>query len=399
MLRGEMGLALVTSAEALATKRLRKRQGERYAASFAPPARSPFPWESPPDPVEVAHEVFQAWLTFAVFDNARRGRLAVGLDDYRAGIGELLAPMSAIAARNPDAWYRVERSVADIVEARPDNRMVGYPYTTYMVSVMDVDMAGALILATHERADALEVPAEQRVYPRGWCYASDPVLVAEHADMTRSPAMAAASAEAFRAAGVTADDVRYFDLYSCFASSLHFACDALGIGSDDPRGLTVTGGLPYHGGPASGYLTHSIAAMVERLRTEPDATGLVSGVGMHMTKHVYGAYSATPGAVEPPAADQVQAAVDAEGTVAVTAVHAGAATVGAYSVVHGRDGEPEWALLVCDLDDGTRTYAQVRDASLCAQAETSELVGTKVTLSTETVQGPMGEGRVNLATW
>ena len=35
MLRGEMDLALITSAEALATKRLRKRQGERYAASFA----------------------------------------------------------------------------------------------------------------------------------------------------------------------------------------------------------------------------------------------------------------------------------------------------------------------------------------------------------------------------
>ncbi len=27
------------------------------------------------DPVEVAHEVFQAWLTFAVFDNARRAEL------------------------------------------------------------------------------------------------------------------------------------------------------------------------------------------------------------------------------------------------------------------------------------------------------------------------------------
>src|SRR6188472_4408161 len=137
--------------------------------------------------------------------------------------------MTTIAARNPDAWYRVERSVADIVEARPDNRMVGYPYTKYMVSVMDVDMAGALIVATHERADALGIPQDRRVYPRGWCYARDPVLVAEHTDLTRSPAMEAASTEALRVAGVSVDDVRYFDLYSCFASSLHFACDALGI--------------------------------------------------------------------------------------------------------------------------------------------------------------------------
>ena len=35
----------------------------------------------------------------------------------------------------------------------------------------------------------------------------------------------------------------------------------------------------------------------------------------------------------------------------------GDATVSAYSVVHGRDGAPEWTLLVCDLPGGTRTYA------------------------------------------
>jgi len=399
MLRGEMDLALITSAEALATKRLRKRQGVRYAASFPPPDRSPFPWESPPDPIEVAHEVFQAWLTFAVFDNARRGHLGTGLDSYRSGIGEMLAPMTRLAARNPHAWYRVERSAAEIADARPDNRMVGYPYTKYMVSVMDVDMAGALLLATHERAEALGVPHDRRVYPRGWCYALDPVLVAEHSDLWRSPAMAAASGEALRIAGVSVDDVAFFDLYSCFASSLHFACDALGISPNDSRGLTVTGGLPYHGGPASGYLTHSIAEMVERLRAAPDATGLVSGVGMHMTKHVYGVYSAVPGPVAPPDASAVQAAVDAVGSPQVVAEHDGDATVGAYSVVHGRDGTPEWALLVCDLPGGRRTYAQVRDADHCAEAETTELVGRNVTLAPKTVQGPMGEAKVNIATW
>jgi acetyl-CoA C-acetyltransferase len=399
MLAGDMDLALITSAEALATRRLRKRQGTRYEASFAPASRSPFPWESPPDPIEVAHEVFQAWLTFAVFDNARRGRLGVGLDEYRTGIGELMAPMTAIAAHNPDAWYRVERTAADIVEPRPDNRMVGYPYTKYMVAVMDVDMAGALIVATHERADALGIRRDRRVYPRGWCFARDPVLVAEHVDMTRSPAMEAAGAEALRAAGVSVDDVRYFDLYSCFASSLHFACDALGLPVDDPRGVTVTGGLPYHGGPASGYLTHSIAAMVERLRADPGASGLVSGVGMHMTKHVFGVYSTEPGAVAPPDASAAQNAAGRAGTAAVVPEHDGDAIVRAYSVVHGREGAPEWALLVCDVPGGARTYAQVREPDLCAEAEATELVGRTVRLTPHAVVGPAGTVRANAARW
>jgi acetyl-CoA C-acetyltransferase len=400
MLRGELDLALIASAEALATQRTFKKRGERYPYSYKPSDKRPFPWESPPHPVEVAHEVFQAWLTFAVFDNARRARRATGLAEYRAGIGRMMSPMSAIAAANPDAWFPVARSPAALMDATPDNRMVGYPYTKYTVAVMDVDMAGALIIATHDRAEELEIPRERRVYLRGWCYATDPVLVAAHPDLTASPAMSAASSEALRVAGIGVDDVAMFDLYSCFASSLHFACDALGLPPDEQRGLTVTGGLPYHGGPASGYLTHSIAETVRRLRAEPGAFGMVSGVGMHMTKHVFGVYSTDPGPVAPPDEAAVQALLEASSDeIEVVGEHEGDTTVAAYSVVHGRDGEPEWALLVCDVADGVRTYAQCRDADLCRDAETTELVGRTVKLAPQTVNGVTGETKVNLATW
>ena len=101
----------------------------------------------------------------------------------------------------------------------------------------------------------------------------------------------AASAEALDGAGVGIDDVAHLDLYSCFASSVHLARDALGIAADDRRALTVTGGLPYYGGAGSNYLTHAIATMADVLRDDPGSLGLVTGVGMHMTKHVAGVYS------------------------------------------------------------------------------------------------------------
>jgi acetyl-CoA C-acetyltransferase len=391
MLRGELDLAMITSAEALATQRMYKKRGDRYPYSFRPSEKRSFPWESPPDPIEVAHEVFQAWLTFALFDNARRAHRGIGLDEYRAGIGRMLAPMTEVAAANPHAWFRARRVAAEIVDALVENRMVAYPYTKYMVAVMDVDMAAALIVATHERADALGIPSDRRVYLRGWCGANDPVLVAEHPDLGASPAMGAASARALAGAAVGVDDVAHFDLYSCFPSSLHFASDALGIGAGDTRGLTVTGGLPYHGGPASGYLTHSIAAVVERLRSDPGAFGLVSGVGMHMTKHVFGVYSSTPGPSAPPAP------VAPPETVPVVAAHNGEAKVAAYSVVHGREGAPDWALIVCDIADGTRTYARMEAADACARAEEKELVGTTITLTSREIDGPMGKTSVNLA--
>src|SRR5439155_963790 len=156
--------------------------------------------EAPFHPTEVAHNVFQAWLTFPVFDIARRARLGDTPDDYRQKVAQLLAPMSKVAATNPYAWFRRERTVAELREATPDNRYVGYPYTKYEISVMDVDMAATVIVASHAKADELGVPADRRVYLRGWCYATDPVYLAEHRDLFRSPAMVAASAEAFRCA-------------------------------------------------------------------------------------------------------------------------------------------------------------------------------------------------------
>jgi len=400
ILAGDTDLAMVTGAEALATQRRYKKRGERATYSFKPDEKRPFPWEAPFHPAEMAHEVYQAWLTFAIFDNARRAHLGIDLADYRHQLGEMMAPMTEIAAANPNAWYPIARSADEIASSGPDNRMVGYPYTKYMISVMDVDMAAAVIIASDEKADALGVPRDQRVYLRGWCYATDPVYVAEHTDMWRSPAMAAASGEALRIAGTDVDGVAHLDLYSCFGSSVNFARDALGLGDDDTRPLTITGGLPYHGGAGSDYLTHSIATMAETLRADPGAHGLVSGVGMHMTKHVYGVYSTEPGPVAPPEQDAVQARLDAAGACPIVAGHDGKAAVAAYSVVHGRDGGPEWGVVVCDVDDGARAYGKITAPELLAAAEDEELVGRTVQLTPQAVSLPTGEdATMNIATF
>ncbi len=387
MRRGELEVAAVVSGEALATRRARKRRGEPYRASFPPPQRAPFPFEAPFHPAEVAHEVFQAYLTFALFDTARRAHLGVDLDGYRTELGHLWARAARVAAENPDAWFPQARRPEEIATPGPDNRMVASPYTKRMVAIMDVDMAAAVLLATHEAADRLGVPPERRVYLRGAGYALDPTYVAEHPEMWRSPAMGVAAAEALGAAGIGVDDVAHFDLYSCFGSSVFFALDALGIRPDDPRGFTVTGGLPSHGGPGSGYVTHALAWMVRRLREDPGAHGLVSGVGMHMTKHAYTCWStdpprAAPPTPGPPPQPEVRPLVERlEGPV----------TMLAASVVHGRDGAPERLVAVCETADGSRGYAVATDPDLLAAAEEVELVGRRAQV--------VADGGVNRLRW
>jgi acetyl-CoA C-acetyltransferase len=326
-----------------------------------------------------------------VFDLARRAQRGTGPAAHREEIGRLLAPMTEVAVANPHAWFPDRRTAEELIEPSASNRMVGYPYTKQTVAVMDVDMAAAVLVASDEAAGRLGVPADHRVYLRGAGYSQDPVYLAEHREMWRSPAMAVASAGALDMAGAGIDDVAYLDLYSCFASSVSFACDALGLALPDSRGLTVTGGLPFAGGPGSGYLLHSTASMTDVLLSDPGSFGLVTGVGMHMTKHSFALWSAEPpdgsGVValaavgsKPTGADPAGTAATA-GPVPITANYSGEAKVAAYSVVHGRDGAAQWGLVVADLSDGSRAYGRVEDQSLLAEAEQSEWVGASVRLS------------------
>ena len=382
---GDLDVAIVCGAEALDTVRRLKKNGEKPRWSFKDPERKPFPFEAPFHPAEVAHEVFQAYTTFALWDIARRAHLGEAPEAHRKRLGELFAPMTRVAAANPYAWFPQERTASELATPTPENRMVAYPYTKYLISVMDVDLAGALVMASHEAADRLGVPADKRVYVRGWCYATDPIYVGQHDPTFGSPAMAAASAEAFRVAGGDIDDVDHIDLYSCFPSSVAFAQDALGLHADDPRGLTVTGGLPFFGGAGSDYVTHSIATMVDVLRrsSEPDAVGLCSGVGMHMTKHVYGVYSTEPPSLAPrPDQQAVQKQLDERVLKQIVDTHSGIATVATYTVLHSRDGSADWGLLVCDVDDSTRCYARTSDADVLAELEQAECVGRRVELAT-----------------
>jgi acetyl-CoA C-acetyltransferase len=384
---GKSQLALVTGAEALASLRALAKHGSQPAWTHARQGGPAISAEDMPHESELAHGLFRAPLSFALFDLARRARLGLGADVYRKQLGALLAPLTDVAAENPRAWFPVARTAEELVEPTAANRMVSYPYTKLMTAFMDVDMAAAVLVASEAKADDLGVPRDRRVYLRGWGYAEDANLVAERPDLSRSPAMRAASTAALRMAGVDIDDVAHLDLYSCFPSALNFALEALGMAADDPRPLTQTGGLPYFGGPASNYMSHSIAAMVETLRADPGALGMVSGVGMVMTKHAFGVYSTTPGPIGPPT-DSAQVSA---GERSFRASYEGPASLAAYSVWHGRDGAPESALAVCDIGEHERCYAVANDSDALSAMEDSDLVGARVDLRA-------GPGGTNLLT-
>jgi acetyl-CoA C-acetyltransferase len=375
IMSGEVDVCAIVGGEALATVRQFKKRGERPQWSYRDPMKRPFPFEAPFHPSEVAHQVFQAYTTFALRDVARRAHLGEPVDVHNLSIGHLFAPMTKVAAENPHAWFPQERSAEELITPTPQNRIVSHPYTKLVTAILDVDQSAALVVASESAADRMGVPSDQRVYLRAWAVDRDPDYVAEHPELWRSPAMKSALSAALRGAGVGADDVAHFDIYSCFASSVSFTLDSLGLAADDPRApFTVTGGLPYAGGPGSCYCIGSTAAMADVLVKDPGSVGMVTGVGMHLSRHAAMVLSTTPGG----AGGAVPCNEAHERLPIVDSVD-GPATVAAYTVQHGAEGNATEGLAVCDVPGG-RCYARVIDAGMLAEMEEEEFVGRAVNL-------------------
>jgi acetyl-CoA C-acetyltransferase len=168
-----------------------------------------------------------------------------------------------------------------------------------------------------------------------------------------------------------------FDLYACFPSSVEVARDSIGLTSDDPRPITLTGGLPYHGGPGSNYVTHAIVNTLQWLREGKGDAVMVHGNGYYLTKHSVGVYSRRPPAVEPRPPEKLQERIDEESTeLPVEPSAEGTGEVVAYTAPFDRDGQPGAALVLAELD-GRRTVARA-DIPLTTQLLHSDAVGASV---------------------
>ncbi len=114
LVRGRGDLALVVGGEALATL----RHHPEPAWSHPPVEPPPFPLTL--DRLEAAHGIYQAYLTFALLETARRAHRGAAVDGYRRELGRLLAPLSEVAAADPaHAWFPVARSAEEIITPSP----------------------------------------------------------------------------------------------------------------------------------------------------------------------------------------------------------------------------------------------------------------------------------------
>ncbi|SDM27322.1 acetyl-CoA C-acetyltransferase [Nonomuraea maritima] len=339
------------------------------------------------------HGLTGAPSQYALFDNARRARLGQTRDEYAAGMGALFAPFTKIAASNPHAAAPVERTAAELVTPSERNRVIADPYTRYVVAREKVNQGAAVLLTSVGEAERLGVPRDRWVFLHGHADLRERNLL-ERADLSVGPASRMAARHALDLAGVAAADLALIDLYSCFPIAVSNICEDLGLPMDGSRELTVTGGLPFFGGPGNNYSLHAVAEVVGRLRAQPGAYGFVGANGGLLSKYSAGVYSTTPSPWRPCRSTDLQSEIDSWPSVDHAAHPDGWATIETYTVTHARDGRRTGVIIGRLQADGRRFLARTApaDEETPALLTTSDPIGYRVHVHSD---GNMNQASAN----
>jgi acetyl-CoA C-acetyltransferase len=396
---GRLSATLIAGAEAVRSGRLK---GGGTPAPTAAAVEAPEP--ATPDPVvgedrqDLSDEeriagVFIPVHVYPWFESvlaARAGRTPPEQRDY---IGRLMAPFTEVAAAHPHAWFQQARNPRELATISPDNRLVAEPYVKTMVAFLGGAQAAAIVVTSLSVAKSLGLD-DGAMYVWSAASANEVWYPVQRPDLGAAVGLRAAGTAALRAAGVGIDDVSDFDLYSCFPSAVQIASNSLGLSLDvdhrDTRSLTITGGLPYFGGPGNNYCTHAIATMFDVLGSGAGGSGdsgrrlgLVTGVGWYLTKHAVGVYGSQPPPqpYRPTDTSQEQDSID---STALPFVKTGEglatpAIVEASTVLYDRQGHAVAAPVVATLDDGRRVAA-VAASGVAESAAGRFLVGARIHL-------------------
>jgi acetyl-CoA C-acetyltransferase len=321
--------------------------------------------------------------TYPAFEHALRARLGLTREQHVALMSELWEGFSKVAAQNPHSQFPEPRSAAFLATSGKDNYPVADPYLKWHVAQDAVNQGAALVLTSVGEAERLGIDPSKWIFLHGYAAAKDR-LVSERPDLSRSRPIELALTAALQSAGKQTADIARFDLYSCFPCAVLLASEALAL---DWRETvpTVTGGLPFFGGPGNSYSLHAIATMAEQLRAEPGQFGLVLANGGFLSKEAVGIYSATPKPDwQPVLSERIQAEIDSQPIPRLLTTSC-EAEVETFTVTY-KKGQPSRGYVIAKAADG-RIVARARTAhrATLAALAANDPLGTTVRI--ESVAG------------
>ena len=390
---GQTELALICGAELLRSTQNARRAGLKIDWNEDPGGGEPTRIGDPRfgfSEEEARHELRAAIHFYPLLENAIRGGLKRDVDSHMKAMGRLFERLAAVAKDNPLATRRDGYDADQLSTISDDNRWICFPYPRLMNANAIIDQAAAVLVTSVGKAKEWGIPQDRWVFLHGCADGTDTWVVSEREKLDASPAIRGCARIALDMAGKKVADVDAFDLYSCFPSAVEVAMTEIGIAEDDPRPISVTGGLPFFGGPGNNYVTHSIAEMMNVVRRKPGSFGMVTANGNYLTKHSAGLYSTEPtkGPWRREDPKKFQAELDARPKRKVDTKPSGNGTIETYCVTYGKDA-PERGYILGRLDGpgnvpGDRFVAMApNEPAILADMLTREQLGRKVTVSDE----------------
>src|SRR5262245_61146761 len=312
---------------------------------------------------------------FALIDSALRYAECRSLDQHRDEIARLWAGFNAVAARFPHAAFPEPRDVAFLREPSETNRPYAFPYNKWHCAQMNVDQAAALLITSVDAATRAGVDPAKMVFPLVALESSACVPLSQRRDIHRWTGMEVLGRAAAAHLGQPLTAIDLVEIYSCFPAAVRVQQRALGL---DPDGVpTITGGETFAGGPWNNFVLQTTAAMIERLRKEPDTRGMVSTVSGLLNKPGLAVFAARPGSAPLLLGDRADEALVATERVEVIAGYRGKARVAAYTVSYAKM-DPARCIVIADTPDGRRCMASCDDRALALRATQEELIGTTI---------------------
>lgn len=374
---GTLDVALIVGGEAMRRATLARRAGVTLVDSVQD--TTPDDFQLPTDEIitmiEIEGGMASPMMPFALIDSALRHAEGRTLDEHRDEIARLWAGFNKVAGQFPHAAFPEPRDAAFIREPSETNRPFAFPYNKWHCAQMNVDQAAAILVCSLDAAIRLGVELDQLVFPLVALESSNCLPVSKRRDIHRWQGMEVLGQAAAAHLGHALAEIELVEIYSCFPAAVRVQQRALRLSVDGVP--TITGGEPFAGGPWNNFVLQVTAAMVERLRVERDAKGLVSTVSGLLNKPGLAVYAAEPGDGPLLLDNLAEQAREATPALEAIAGYRGPAQVAACTVTY--DGmDPAKCTVIADTPDGERCVATADDPELARRATHEELIGTTV---------------------
>jgi acetyl-CoA C-acetyltransferase len=165
-----------------------------------------------------------------------------------------------------------------------------------------------------------------------------------------------------------------YELYSCFPVAVQLFSESLNVPENTDK--TITGGMPFAGGPLNNYMLHATAQMLMKIRKNTNEIGLITGVSGMMTKQALAIWGKEP-VMDFESMDVTAEAEKLEIPVPMSALQKGEAKVIGCTTLYEKFN-PIKAVFYGEDSQGHRLVLTSNEEGIIKQVEAEECVGKKI---------------------